>query len=375
MENILLGGEKELQELKQILQEKQRYNSVLASLDNEVEDKKKKLEDYIQGINSEIQEEVKQHREVVAKPYYDEIASHEVEIQKIINERERQRQVQIDEIVQKETKEYESRKGELDLQMKQVKQEDGVPAICLSRPFLAFFCPRTGKDALVLVVGIILLLLVLPMGLYYGIYGGNDTSVLLMIYLVLIVFFYTAYLLINNLVKDKYLVGLQKILVLMAEKEKLEQEWMVKVKGLENIPDYELELKNFDDEVLRLQLAIGDLNGQKEMELANFDSNERLKMEIAAQVQEKYSSVVAQFRTALDESVNTYEKMQEEFNKFLEDRQVDERYSPLLRLEGSIYDIKVIDELIFYICHGDADNIRAAISKRKRKLGEHPVSY
>jgi len=374
VENILLGGERELQELKQILQEKQRYNSVLASLDSEIEDKKQKLEDYKQEIEREIQEEEKRRREVVAKPYYDEIASYEVEIQKTTNERERQRQVQIDEIVQKETKEYESRKDELDLQMKQVKQEEGVPAICLSRPFLAFFCPRTGKDALFLVAGIILLLLVLPLGLYYGIYGGDDKSVLMLIYLVLIIFFYTAYLLINNLVKDKYLVGLQKILVLMTEQEKLEQEWMVKVKELENIPDYELDLQTFDDEVLRLQLAIGDLNGQKDMALATFDSNERLKMEIASQVQEKYSPVVTQLRTAFDESREAYDKMQMEFKKFLEDKQVDERYSPLLRLESGIYNIKVLDELIFYICHGDADNIRAAIMKRKRKLGELPTS-
>lgn len=373
MENILLCGEQVLQELKQILQEKQRYNSVLASLDSEIDGQKLKIESCRKEMEQEVSEEEQRRRELVAKPYYDEIASCEVEINRITLEREKQRQVQIDAIVRQETEEYETKKNEIEAQIKEVKKEENVPAVCLSRPFLAFFCPRTGKDALFLVAGILVLLLVLPMALYYGVYGGKDKSALLVIYLVLIVFFYTAYLLINNLVKDKYLVGLQKILAFMTEQEKLEQKWKQRVKELENIPDYELDLKEFDDEVLRIQMVIGELNGQKDMALVTFDSNERLKLDIMAEVQEKYKPQLEQLQLALDELNESYDKMRMEFKKFLEEKQIEERYLPLQRLESGIFNPKVIDELIFYICHGDAENIREAIMKRKRKIGEMPV--
>ena len=124
MENILLGGEQELRELKQILQEKQRYNSVLASLDSELDTQKQTIEGYKQEIEREISMEEQRRRNVVAKPYYDEIASCEVEIQRITSEREKQRQAQIDEIVRKETEEYESQKNELEGQITQVKKEE-----------------------------------------------------------------------------------------------------------------------------------------------------------------------------------------------------------------------------------------------------------
>lgn len=372
MEDILLGGERELQELKKTLQEKNRYNAVLDSLDDAVEQQKGKIEKRKAEIEQLVSVEVKRRREEVAKPFYDEIAACEVDIQKVTDERARKRQELIDKMVREETEIYEKRKKNLDKQIKLVSQEEGVPAICTSRLFLAFFCPRTGKDALILISGIVLLLLVLPMVLYYGVYGGNDQQLLLTIYLVLIVFFYTIYLLINNLVKDKYLVGINKLLKLFEEKEKLEAHRKQRLKELENIPDSALDLQEFDEELNRLQLVVGELTGQKDMALVNFDSDERLKLEIAKQVQEQYKPELDQMRQALEESMGSYDKMQKEYDKFLNEKNIEERYDHLIRLEPEIFNEKVIDELIFYITHTDADNIRSAVMKRKRKMGEIP---
>ena len=186
-----------------------------------------------------------------------------------------------------------------------IGQEEGVPAICTSRLFLAFFCPRTGKDALILVSGLVLLLLVLPMVLYFGVYGGNDRQALTTIYLVLIVFFYTVYLLINNLVKDKYLIGINKLLKLYEESEKLEVHQKQRMKELENIPDSALDLQEFDVEINRLESVIGELTGQKDMAVRNFDSDERLQIDIGKQVQEKYKPELEQMRGELEGAINS----------------------------------------------------------------------
>ncbi|MBP3567977.1 MAG: hypothetical protein J6K04_02315 [Lachnospiraceae bacterium] len=370
MEDILLGGEKELMELKKTLQEKERYNSVLDSLDVAVKEQRDKIEQRKNEIELEMNAEIKRRREEAAKPYYDEIAVCEVDIQKARDERARKRQELIDQLIREETEMYEKRKKNLEKQIKLVGQEEGVPAVCTSRLFLAFFCPRTGKDALILIAGLVLLLLVLPMALYFGAYGGNDRQALTTIYLVLIVFFYTLYLLINNLVKDKYLVGINKLLNLFGEMEKLEAHRKQRLKELENIPDSSLDLQEFDEEIGRLEAVVGELTEQKNLALMNFDSDERMQLDIGKQVQEKYRSEMDQMRAGLDEALGSYNKMQKEYDKFLNEKNMEDRYGNLLRIESGAFNQKVIDELIFFICHAGADNIRAAVTMRKRKAGD-----
>lgn len=369
-DTILHGGEKELLELKKTLQEKNRYNAVLDSLDAAVEEQKEKIEKRKKEIEQEMNLEVARRRETVAKPFYDEIAVCEVELQKAVDERNRKRQELVEQMIKEETEIYEKRKENLDKQMKLVGQEEGVPGICTTRLFLAFFCPRSGKDALILIGGLLVLFLVLPMVVYFGAYGGNDRQTLTAIYLVFIVVFYTLYLLINNLVKDKYLVGINKLLKLVEESEKLEAHRKQRVKELENIPDNALDLGEYDAEVSRLQAVVDELTKQKDLAVVNFDSDERLHVAIGQEVQEKFRPELDQMRAVLEESISSYEKMQVEYNKFLDEKNIEQKYDILIRVEPDIFSQTVIDELIFYITHSDAENISKAIVKRKKKLGQ-----
>lgn len=372
-DTILHGGEKELLELKKTLQEKNRYNAVLDSLDAAVEEQKLKIEKRKAEVEQEMNLEVKRRREAVAAPFYEEIAVCEVELQKVTDERARKRQELIDQMIKEEEEMYRKRKENLDKQIKLVGQEEGVPGICTTRLFLAFFCPRTGKDALILVVGLLILFLVLPMIVYFGAYGGNDQQALTAIYLVFIVVFYTIYLLINNLVKDKYLVGINKLLKLLEESEKLEIHRKQRVKELENIPDSSLDLSEFDGEVIRLQSVIEELTKQKDMAVVNFDSDQRLHVAIGQEIQEKFKPELDHMRVVLEDNISSYDKMQAEYNKFLDEKNIEQKYDILIRMEPDIFSQTVIDELIFYITHSDAENISKAIVKRKKKLGQ-PVN-
>lgn len=372
-DTILHGGEKELQELKKTLQEKNRYNAVLDSMDAAVEEQKLNIERRKADVEKEMNLEVLRRRDAVAAPFYDEIAACEVELQKANDERGRKRQELIEQIKEEEAELYEQRKENLEKQKRLVGQEEGVPGICTTRLFLAFFCPRTGKDALILVIGLLVLFLVLPMTIYFGAYGGNDRHTLTVIYLVFIVIFYTLYLVINNLVKDKYLVGINKLLKITAELEKLEVNKKKREQELENMPDSALDLGEYDQEVIRLQSVIEELNKQKDIAIVNFDSDERLQVAIGQEVQDKFRPELDQMRAALDDAMSSYERMQNEYNDFLDEKCIEERYGILLRAEPDIFSQTVIDELIFYIIHGDAENISKAIVKRKKKLGQNAV--
>lgn len=369
-ESILHGGEKELQELKKVLQEKNRYNVVLDSMDTSVEEQKKKIEQRKAEIEQEMNLEIKRRREAVAAPFYREIAENEVSLQKVNDERNKKKLELIEEMRQEEKKLYEKRKANLDKQRKLAGQEENIPAICTTRLFLAFFCPRNGKDALILLGGILLLLLVFPLMFYFGVYGGGNTQVLTSIYLVFIIFFYTAYLLINNLVKDKYLVGINRLLKLMEEEEKLEAHKKQREKELENLPDSALDLSEFDTEINRLQAVIGEITKQKEIAVVNFDSDQRLHTAIGQEVQEKFKPELDKLRAELEESIKSYENMQAEYSRFLDEKNIEQKYDILLRVEPDIFNQTVIDELIFYMTHSDAENISKAIIKRKKKLGQ-----
>ena len=106
-DTILHGGEKELLELKKTLQEKNRYNAVLDSMDAAVEEQKLKIEQRKSEIEKEMTLEVKRRREAVAAPFYEEIAACEVELQKAQDERSRKREEIITSLIKEETEMYQ----------------------------------------------------------------------------------------------------------------------------------------------------------------------------------------------------------------------------------------------------------------------------
>ena len=370
--DILLCGEKELQELKKIILERNRYKAVLNTLNEEIEHRKEAIEQWKQGVEKEVLAEEQKRRNEVVKPFLDEIAVCEAEVARVMEERDKKRRELIDALIREENEKYEEKKKILEDDIVETRKEEKVPSICLTKVFLALFCPRTGKDVLVLIGGIVLFLLVLPLGIYYGIYGGGDKSVLTTIYLLDIIFFYTGYLLINNLVKDKYLVGLKKILALLAEQEKMEIRRKQKLKELENVPDSSLDLGEFTEELDRLQAVIGEVKNQSDLALINFDSDERLKQQIAKEVWESRHSEQVQLEQALEETRTSYDKCKSELEKFKQDKKMEETYDTLLRIEKNIFNVDVIDELIYILRNGDAENIRSAIFKRQKKLGVMP---
>jgi len=372
-DSILHGGERELLELKQVLQEKNHYNVVLDSMDTGIEEFKTKIDKRKVEIEKEMNLEILRRRDLVGKPFQDDIEACEAEIKNAQNVRNGRRQELIDQMIQEEGIIYEKRKENLEAQMKLVSQEEGVPWLCTTRLFLAFFCPRTGMDALILVIGILLILLVLPMIIYFGAYGGNDTQALTAIYLVLIVVFYTIYLLINNLVKDRYLQGINKMLKLMEESKKLDKGRKQRVKELESLPESSFDLSEFDEEMQTLETRKRELAEQKEIAIANFDRDESLQLSIAQEVQEKFKPEIDKMKAELDEKLRAYEEKQEEYERFLDEKAIEQKYEILLRVEPDIFTQSVIDELIFFLQHGDAENISKAVMKRKKKLGQGPI--
>ena len=67
MSDILLGGERELQELKKIIQERARYNSVLASMYTTIESQQDAMNTLKENVEKEIRAEEQRRRDEIAK--------------------------------------------------------------------------------------------------------------------------------------------------------------------------------------------------------------------------------------------------------------------------------------------------------------------
>ena len=80
-------------------------------------------------------------------------------------------------------------------------------------------------------------------------------------------------------------------------------------------------------------------------------------------------------RNVLKDNIASQKKMKQEYSRFLDERKIEERYGILQQLEPNIFNQSVIDELIFFLTHSDAENIGKAIIKRKQKLGNKPADY
>lgn len=104
--------------------------------------------------------------------------------------------------------------------------------------------------------------------------------------------------------------------------------------------------------------------------MVNFDSDQRLHTAIGQEVQEKFKPELDKLRAELEETIKSYENMQAEYSRFLDEKNIEQKYDILLRVEPDIFNQTVIDELIFYMTHSDAENISKAIIKRKKKMGQ-----
>ncbi|MGN0505504.1 MAG: hypothetical protein ACI4FZ_03030 [Lachnospiraceae bacterium] len=365
--DILQCGELELQKLKDRLLQSEQQEKVLKALELRVRKQEEKIELRRKEIESEIEEEEKAQRAVVARPYFEEIADKEAQIQSVKEERASKREEEIIRRTKEEKAKYEERKLESEQQIKEIIKEENIPDICVSKLFLACFFPKSVLDVLILLVGIVLIFCVLPCVIYFVVLGGGGGAVLTGIYLVITLIFYTAYLVINNLVKEKYMVGLKKINAIRTEMLKLELNLKMKLQNIEKLPNSALNLKEFEDKITFLEQEIEGIRQEQNVALQNFDSDENLKKEIADTVWNSYRQEMDMLTSSLSEQEAAYQEQKQEVELFKQSIISDKRYEPLVNLEPNIFRISVVDDLLFYIKTGAAEDIAEAMIKHKTK--------
>lgn len=365
--DILQCGEKELQKLKERLLESEEQQKVLQAFELRVKKQEEKIEQHTEEIEKEIKEAEKTQRLEVSRPYNEEIAALEKQLDGIMAARKEKREEEIRKRIKEETQKAAEKKLLFDKQMQDIIKEDNIPDICLSKPFLACFFPKSMADALILLAVLFFIFAILPCAIYFGLMQSRGTAALSGLYLVITVFFYTMYLLINNLVKEKYMVSLKKINTIRAEKLKLEQDTKRRLQEIENLPDSALNLTEFEDDVAQLRQKMEEKKKERMVAIQNFESDTTLKNEMAALIRESHKQETESLMHGLEKLKTSYMKKREETNKLKLSITTDKFYEPLVRIESEIFKISVVDEMLMYMQHGGAETIAEAILRRKSK--------
>lgn len=365
--DILQCGEKELQKLKERLQQSEEQQKVLYAFELRVKKQEEHIEQQEAAIEKEIKDAEKTQRLEIAKPYNEEIAAIEAQIDGIMAARNSKRQEEIQKRIREETAKAAEKKLAYEKQMQDIIKEDNIPDICISKPFLACFFPKSMTDVLILLVALLMIFAVLPCGIYFGLMQSRGPAALSGLYLVITVFFYTAYLLINNLVKEKYIVSLKKINTIRAEMIQLEQDTKRRLQEIEKLPDSALNLTDFEEDMAHLRQEIEEKKRARMVAVQNFDSDTVLKTEIATLIRDSYKQEVDSAKRSLEKLQASYMKKREETEKLKQSIITDKWYEPLVRVEKDIFKISVVDEMLLYMKHGGAETIAEAILRRKSK--------
>lgn len=365
--DILQCGEKELQKLRERLQQSEEQKKVLNAFELRVRKQQEKLEQQEAEIDKEIKEAEKTQRLEIAKPYNEEITALEAQVDGIMAARAAKREEEIRKRIKEETQKAAEKKRAYEKQLQEIIKAENIPDICTSKAFLACFFPKSFTDVLILLAALLCIFAVLPCAIYFGLMQNRGSAALSGLYLVITVFFYTGYLLVNNLVKEKYMVSLKKINTIRAEKQKLEQDTKRRLQEIEKLPDSALNLTEFEEDVAQLQQAIEGKKREMMIAVQNFDSDTALKNEMATLIRDSYRQEMESLKSSLEKLKVSYMKKKEEADKFKQSIVTDKWYEPLANLEKDIFKISVVDEMILYMKHGGAETIAEALVRRKTK--------
>ena len=80
-----------------------------------------------------------------------------------------------------------------------------------------------------------------------------------------------------------------------------------------------------------------------------------------------YRSEIDMLKNSLEEQNESYQEKKQEAETYKQNIVSDKWYEPLVNLEPNIFKITVLDDLLFYIKTGAAENIAEALIKHKSK--------
>ena len=303
MENLLLGGVKELETVKQAMKDLETQEQQCKDTDKSLKAKQKELELQKKRVEEKINSAVKKSRTELEKGFDEQLGSAEKAIKEAENKKKDAKSAAINLRMKRENSSLIDENKTLLADVSARFKEDGVPSICKSRIYYALFEPKENLDFLFCAIGILIFAGIIPF-LITRLASTTFLAVLLWIFLV--VFFAAIYLLLS--VWTKKGVRHETILRSRPSVERIADNKKFIKKRNKNIkadPDErQYNLMSYDQEIERTKAEYDEVNARKEDAIRNFEEVDSIA--IRDRMQQENNAAIQALETEYNQMLADY---------------------------------------------------------------------
>lgn len=360
--NLLTGGVDQLNEIKEYLLELRGNQANSASQREEEERLEKSINLLEKEIAEEIQTTARKRRDEIDDTFNQEIEKTKLKIKRIKERRDRKKSKKVSERIETETASLHAENDRLKLEAKSVMEQKKVPFFCNTKIYFALYSPTCFTDVLLIIVALLLVLLVIPCGIYFLLLP-QEILYIIITYVITIIIFGGLYLIIGNRTREKYSAEIRQVKEIRSNIRANRKEIAVIKKSIKKDRDESrYGLQSYDKELAKLEKEISDINGQKQEALETFDNTTKqiITSEIQEANKEKLSKLQAEYDQAREASGKTEEKI-----KALTIKLASE-YEPFIGKD--LMTLDRLESLTNIILAGNAENISEALAFYRQNI-------
>jgi len=364
MDNAILhGGIEELNTIKESVLELTGYQERNADLQKEEARLEKLISSKEKDLSDETETTLKKRRNELSATFESQLATLNARNKKIKAKKEKDKGAKVSERIEEETAELRDKNKELALEMKSKLKADKTPRWCNSTLFYAFFMPKALPEILVFILGLLIVFLALPFGIYLLFFAEKFGEIALaIIYVILILLVGSLYLAINNRVKEKHLETIRAVRGLRNQYVRNTKNIKDIRKGIKNDKDESsYGLEQYDAELQEINAEIVRITEEEKEALTTFETVTTAT--ITAEIRGRYEEELTALREKLKETDTEQKKAEDKVKEY--SLMMSKQYEIYLGKE--MLTVQKLDKLISRIQAGEAANIGEALALENNK--------
>ncbi|MBO5353772.1 MAG: hypothetical protein J6A77_10795 [Lachnospiraceae bacterium] len=359
MENAILhAGVDELNIIKEYVLELNGYQEKNTELLKEEARLEKLIASKEKDVTDETETTLKKRKNELTMTYESQITNLNARNKKVRAKKEKDKGAKMSERISEETAELRDKNKELLLEIRSKMKADKTPRICNSTLFFSFFMPKALLEFFIFLLGLLVVFLVIPFGIYLAFFAEKFGELALAIlYIIMILLVGSLYLAINNKVKERHLETIREIRGLRHQIRKNRSGIRKIQKGIKKDSDESVYgLEQYDDELAEIEEEIRRVAEEEKEELNTFETvtAARIKEEIQGRYAEELSSLRQKQKEADAEQKQTEEKIKEI------SLMLSKQYEAYLGKD--MLTVQKLDRLIARIEKGEAADIGEALA-------------
>jgi len=354
--NILSAGLNELKELKEMLvclENDKALNLELSAKEEELERQIKVLEKQLSDKTALV---TKQRSTELGATYDEQLEKTKSRLKKVRAKKEKQKSTLVSDRIAVETAQVREERTQLYEQIKKLYKESKISRIFNNSFVHALLIPQGFKDILIILLTLIVVLFLLPCGIYYFAFRPK-TIYLIVIYIVTVLIFGGLYVAVSKMTKERHPQIFEKIKSLRRELKNNQKNIRNMERAIRKDKDEsQYDLGKFNSELKELEEELDRIDADKKAALKKFDGE--TKAAIAAQMAAEFATGLDPLRKEHDEIYEQQRHTEENIKKL--SMKLTSEYNSYLGKEN--LDIQMIAALIRIMEAGRAATVADALA-------------